>query len=369
MAHICMVLMADIRIDGRVQKEIGTLVTAGHDVELVVADLTKSGSGGEDLGIKIHYIPQTLWSQPAMNFIEHLLFNRKAASIIEAIRPTHIHCHDLTTLMAGTWAKDRIGATLVFDAHELMPESMEGIKEKVWGNIERRHIKKCDHVIIPETNRIQYFKNKHPGTPEPLLLENFPRRGDIPTTNDDIFRKIYPINDDKKVILHIGPVRASRYVDELVESMQICSDAFALIILGRPYQNSTDAVRRKIRRLGLEDRVFLHDEVPHHDILRYMMSCDIGTVFYRNTNVNNYYCASNKLYEYIALKKSIMTNNYPGLLKVMEQYDRGVCLAEVTAQSLAEAYVCCAQSGRLLESTNYFWEYEEHTLVALYENT
>ncbi|WP_179137658.1 glycosyltransferase [Candidatus Entotheonella palauensis] len=207
--------MADIRIDGRVKKEIRTLVTAGHDVELVVADLTKSGSGGEDLGIKIHYIPQTLWSQPAMNFIEHLIFNRKAASIVEAIRPTYIHCHDLTTLLAGVWAQERIGATLVFDAHELMPENMEGIREKVWGHIEKYCIQACDHVIIPETNRIAYFKKKYPHTPEPVLLQNFPRQGDIPTANDDIFRKIYPISADKKIILHIGPIRSVRYVDEL----------------------------------------------------------------------------------------------------------------------------------------------------------
>jgi glycosyltransferase involved in cell wall biosynthesis len=364
-----MVLLADIRIDGRVQKEIRTLVAAGHDVELVVADFTKNGSDDAGLGIPIHYIPQVLWSQPAMNFIEQLLFNRKAASILEAIRPTHIHCHDLTTLLAGTWAKNRIGATLIFDAHELMPESMEGIRESVWGNIERRLIQKCDHVIIPEINRIHYFKNKYPNTPEPLLLENFPRRVDMPTTNDDIFRKIYPISAATKIILHIGPVRASRYVDELVESMQVCSDAYALIILGRPYQNSTDAVRKKIRRLGLEDCVFLHDEVPHTEILRYMMSCDIGTVFYRNTNMNCYYCASNKLYEYIALKKSILTNNYPGLLKVMGDYNNGVCLEEVTAQSLAEAYTRCTPSDKLSEPTNYFWEAEEHVLVSLYGNT
>jgi len=137
MAHICMVLLADIHIDGRVRKEIRTLVAGGHDVDLVVADYLKNGSGGEDLGVKIHYVSTNLWSLPALNFVEPLLYNRKVAAMIEVIRPTHIHCHDLTALLAGIWAKDKIGATLVFDVHELMPERMGGIKEKVWGRIEK----------------------------------------------------------------------------------------------------------------------------------------------------------------------------------------------------------------------------------------
>ena len=75
----------------------------------------------------------------------------------------------------------------------------------------------------------------------------------------------------------------------------MCRDEFTLIILGRAYKNSTDVVYKKNRQLGLEDKVFLHEEVPHTEILRYMASCDIGTAFYRNTNLNNYYCAPNKI--------------------------------------------------------------------------
>jgi glycosyltransferase involved in cell wall biosynthesis len=156
-------------------------------------------------------------------------------------------------------------------------------------------------------------------------------------------------------------------VDELVSSMAMCSDEFALIILGRAYRNSTDVVHRKIRQLGLEDRVFLHEEVPHAEILHYMASCDIGTALYRNTNVNNYYCASNKIYEYIALGKEILTNNYPGLLEVVAKNGYGMCLEEVTAQSLAEAYGCCVISDRHPQAQTYFWEDEEHVLLQLYD--
>jgi starch synthase len=126
-------------------------------------------------------------------------------------------------------------------------------------------------------------------------------------------------------------------------------------------------MHRKIRQLGLEDKVFLHEEVPHAKILHYMASCDIGTAFYRNTNMNNYYCASNKIYEYIALGKEILTNNYPGLLEVVAKNGYGICLEEVTAQSLAEAYRRCMTFDRRSQVQTYFWEDNEYILLQLYD--
>jgi glycosyltransferase involved in cell wall biosynthesis len=100
-----------------------------------------------------------------------------------------------------------------------------------------------------------------------------------------------------------------------------------------------------------------------------MKSCDIGTAFYSNTNLNNYYCASNKLYEYIALKKPVVTNNYPGLIETVAKFGQGVCLENMKPASLAAAfrrawdphYVTAGSKGS-------YWEEQEHVLVRLYDN-
>ncbi|ETX01439.1 MAG: hypothetical protein ETSY1_07395 [Candidatus Entotheonella factor] len=367
MAHIGMLLRYDIRVDGRVRKEIRTLTQAGHNVELIVSDYTKTGTGGEDLGVKIHYVPLNLWASPAINFAEDLWFNRRIASIVRRMRPTHIHCHDLNTLMAGVWAKDKLNATLTFDAHELMPESMGGMKEAIWGFIEKRCIAKCDHIIMPEKHRIAYFVKKYPNVPQPFLLENFPKQFDIPLTHDDIFRKKYPISRDQTIILYSGIVHPKRQIEELVNSMTLCDERFVLVILGNPYKNYADILKKKIKDLGIEDRVFLHEQVPHTEILQYMASCDVGTAFYPNTNINNYYCASNKIYEYIALGKKILTNNHPGLLEVVGQGGHGACLEHVTAESLADAYPRLTQADLSPTSKRYYWEDQEDVLLQIYK--
>ena len=286
MAHIGMVLLGDIRYDGRVRKEIDTLVTAGHNVELVVADFSQNTSGGEDLGVKIHYIPITLHTNPLKNFFEQILFNRRAASLLQNIHPAHIHCHDLASLLAGFWAKRHLKARLVFDAHELKPESLSGTRARVWGYIEKSAISSCDDILMPEKNRIAYFKKKYSHIPEPLLLENFPREKDLPTQKFDLLRSLYPIEKDKNIILYTGSITRQRYTEELIDSMIMCDSQFALVILGRTYKGYEDTLQKKIRKRDLRNKVFLHPAVPNSEILLYMASCDIGLAFYRNDNIN-----------------------------------------------------------------------------------
>jgi glycosyltransferase involved in cell wall biosynthesis len=367
MARIVMVLVGNIKYDGRVRKEIHTLVEAGHHVELVVSDFSKDGSGGGDLGIKIHYVPVTLWPTPALNFVSQMLFNRRAASIIRRLSPTHIHCHDLSSLAAGVWAKHSTGASLIFDAHELMPESMGGIRESVWGWIEKQCIKSCDYIVMPEKNRIAYFQHKYSSLPSTLLLENFPSKSEIPTCHYDIFREVYPIENGQRIILHTGVLHPKRHVEELIESMTLCGNDFVLIMLGRSFKGYGESLRAKTEALGLAKRIFFHDPVPRVEILNYMASCDIGTAFYRNTNLNNYYCASNKVYEYIALDKPVVTNNYPGLLETVERFAQGVCLDEITPKQLADAFVrACEPRSVTPGARKFFWEDERSVLSELY---
>jgi glycosyltransferase involved in cell wall biosynthesis len=368
MSHIVMVLLGDVRYEGRVRKEIQTLVRAGHQVELVASDFKKSGLGGEDLGIPVHYVPITLWSNPAMNFLSQIRFNKEAAVIIRKLDPSHIHCHDLSTLLAGVWAKRKAGAKLIFDAHELMPESMGGIRESVWGRIERQYIDQCDHIVMPEKNRIAYFKRKYSKLGEILLLENFPRRSEIPEQQYDLFRENYPIGKDQKIVLHTGLIAAKRHVEELIDSMVLCGEEFVLVLLGRTFKGYEQSLNKRIKKGGLQQRVFVHDAVPNTKILSYMASGDIGTAFYSNINVNNYYCASNKLYEYIALGKPLLTYNYPGLLERVESFGQGVCLDIITPANLANGYVQASDLTVNPSDIQFFWEQQEDVLLRLYES-
>jgi glycosyltransferase involved in cell wall biosynthesis len=245
---------------------------------------------------------------------------------------------------------------------------MNGVKKGMLNYIEKWCIRKCDYIIMPEKNRIAYFIKKHKNIPKILLLQNFPRKSELSIEKEDIFRKIYPISKEQKIVLYTGKIAPERYIEELIDSLSICSDDFALVILGRSSKEYEAILREQIQQRYLTGRVFLHDPVPHAEIMRYMAACDIGTAFYRNTNLNSFYCASNKLYEYIALDKAVVTNNYPGLLETVEHFRQGVCLADVTPRSLAESYMRASNPVYVTPGVRkFFWEDEQDVLTQLYE--
>jgi glycosyltransferase involved in cell wall biosynthesis len=232
------------------------------------------------------------------------------------------------------------------------------------------YVKSCDHIIMPEKNRIAYFREKYPRIAEPILLQNFPRKSDITSHRANLLRELYPIHADQKIILYTGLITSGRYVEELIDSMAMCTDKFVLVMIGgsrKNYNEYREFLYRKIESYKLENRVFIHGFVPHIEIIKYMASADIGTAFYRNTNINNYYCASNKLYEFIALEKAILTNNYPGLIEAVKRYKQGVCLSEVTPTTLVESYMKVNDISHVTPGAKkFYWEDEEDVLIRLY---
>jgi len=367
MARICMVLRGDIRYDGRVRKEIATLHRYGHAIELIVSDFTGMRLGGDDLGVPVHYLHCRISQNPAANFADQILFSYKAARIARRLRPTHIHCHNLQGLLAGVWAKRTTNAKIVFDAHELMPESLDGARRKVWDLIERRSIFYSDHILMPESNRIAYFENKYVGIPKPVLLQNLPRRDDIPQGTFDVFRETYPITREQTIVLYTGLIAPGRCVDELIEALMMCDPRFVLVVLGFAYKNYAETLKQRIKELDLSNRVFLHDPVPNTEIIKYMASCDIGVALYRNTDINNYFCAPNKVYEYIALGKPIITNDYPGLVEAVKKHGQGICTGSLSPTVLAESCERAADRSVVKGGRRKcFWEEQEGILLKIY---
>jgi glycosyltransferase involved in cell wall biosynthesis len=369
MAAIVMTLIGDIRYDGRVRKEISTLLSEGHNVELIVSDFSGQRSGGQDLGIPVHYLPMKMWSFAVANFAEQLFFNINAGRLIKSISPDFVHCHDLSALLAGVVATKNKSIRLVFDAHELMPESMGGVKERIWGQIEKYCVPYCDVILMPERHRIEYFRRKHKTKLDIRLLENFPRRSDMPVSKKNYLRESYNIQESQKIVLYTGGLAPGRYVEEIIEAVNCCRDGIVLVLLGRDFKGYAKYLEKKIRSNDLEKRVYLHEPIPHSKMLEYMSSCDIGIALYRNINVNNYYCASNKLYELIALGKSVITNNYPGLLEVVEKNKLGICMADVNPKNLARAFEKAAsQHGLNLGGKAFFWEEQQQKLLDIYRS-
>ena len=114
----------------------------------------------------------------------------------------------------------------------------------------------------------------------------------------------------------------------------------------------------------------------YDELVPYTASADIGILLYRNDCRNNYYCAPNKLFEYMMMGLPVIAANYPGLLPLVEGEDVGLCVDPESPKAIAGAVNRLAgdpdrrermrRNGLQLTRDRYNWEIESTPLLELY---
>lgn len=363
---VAMLLVGDISMDGRVQKEVATLRSRGHHVTLIQwAYAVRPGDHGY-LGIDVVEYLHPMHRSAAVNFLRQLLFNLFALRHLRRLAPDVVQCNDLNTLPAGFLFRRR--ARIIYDAHELFPESQTGMRRRVWAMLEKWMVPGCHVYIQPEKNRLAYFATKYHIAPSRIaLVENFPSAR-YAFSGRNRLREAFAFGPEKTILLCTGVFGPGRDLESMISSMTMLDNRFVLVLLGPTFKGYDRELAARIAEAHLEDRVKVHPAIPNVEMLDYMHASDIGIVFYKNINLNNYWCASNKLYEFILCGRAVITNDYPGLRAVVEDHHLGVCLPDTSPESIASAV------RRLTDGTReppppspYVWEAQEATYLQLFE--
>lgn len=359
-----MLLIGNINTDGRVQKEIASLKARGHAVTLILWSYTGAQADKANLGVEVIDYPYLLVKSAAANFIRQMLFNIFALGHLKRLRPDIVQCNDLNTLIAGYLFRRH--AHIIYDAHELLPESLEGPRKLIWGFLERMMVPACHAYIQPEKNRLAYFAKKY-GLPENTiaLVENFPL-GKYPFSGRNRLRERFGIPMEKRIVLYTGLLGSGREIENMIQAMTLVNARFVLVLLGPTFKGYDQELDALVAKLGLQERIKLHPAIPNVEMLDHINSGDIGLIFYKNTNLNNFWCASNKLYEFILCGKPVITNDYPGLKEVVEKNCLGACLSDSTPELIAEAVNAVADMKPVQAHSPYVWERQEETYLGLF---
>ncbi len=138
------------------------------------------------------------------------------------------------------------------------------------------------------------------------------------------------------VILYQGIFDPSRRLDHLIAAMELLPATVALVIMGRGSAEQKDSLEALRQSLGLQRRVFFHPFVPYDRLAAYTRSADIGVLLYTNDCRNNFYCAPNKLYEYLHAGLPVVTSAFPGLEAVVDGFQLGICVDPESPADIAQ---------------------------------
>ena len=230
----------------------------------------------------------------------------------------------------------------------------------------------ADQVVVPEENRgwMTFFNADLPKKPWtlPNIPWNHPRK-----ISDELDPTLARLNaEGKKIILYQGTMDLERRcLLELLQAMALLPDNHVLAILPADLTEQVKArMTSEATRLGISQRLFfLQSRIPpkHLDVIG---QATIGIGLYRPLNLNQVYCAPNRLYEFAGFGIPVVLPDFPGTSQIAAEYSGVITCKPESPESIANAILSLndpnAYSGAA-KSTNDFYDIEANYLERLKE--
>jgi glycosyltransferase involved in cell wall biosynthesis len=136
-----------------------------------------------------------------------------------------------------------------------------------------------------------------------------------------------------RFVIYQGIFMESRCLKEIVAAfgMLRCENT-GLILLGA---SDGDRYSQELRILAKSDpRIAVIPRIPPPSHLRVTCGCAVGLLLYAPSNINNVYCAPNKIFEYADFGIPMVLPDYPGLARLNSAYAIGEFCNPLDPQSI-----------------------------------
>ncbi len=241
---------------------------------------------------------------------------------------------------------------IIQDVRELyLPENLPSVFGKMLVRCEKRLMKQADVVICANDIRSKICKGM-------FHLENFPI----------VFENIHWFNNSEgskheekdgsiKVVITDGLSR-DRMSDECISAINSLDKRFHFYIVGAVSEKEVAHARSLIDVHKL-DHLHLVGKLDYLELGKFVSKCDIGIVKYNFNDLNNIFCASGKIYEFLMSGLPVVTTEQIVLKDLCSKYGVGVAdngfsdgLTEV-ADNIDRFKLCVKNYQHKVMLTNY----------------
>jgi glycosyltransferase involved in cell wall biosynthesis len=279
--------------------------------------------------------------------------------------------HDLPALLPTLLAARLRSKPLVYHANEIFSETHARVGFAwFWRALDRALVPGCDEVVTPDEHRGRIYQREYGAKRLPLTIRNCPPyRPPIEGSTrlrDELARRGVRAST---IVLYQGLVDSMRCIEEIAEATRFFDDGVVLVILGSGF----DAWADPAARLAGHERIVVLPRVPYEEVAPYTASADLGILLYRNDCRNNYYCAPNKLFEYMMMGLPVIAPDFPGIVPLVEGGSIGVCVDPSRPEAIAAAVNRLARDPECrrrmkanalrLSAERYNWQIESRPLL------
>jgi glycosyltransferase involved in cell wall biosynthesis len=195
----------------------------------------------------------------------------------------------------------------------------------------------CDDIVMACADRSEFLlaMGALPSNKAITLIENFPDKCFVSQSPK-------PLNDRLQLWLNMdhyflcqGGYGRQRAFLEIIHAA-ILSKNKIVFVGPRNKELITEAFNRYGERNVL-DFCFFSNSVPQMDLIDYIDMAVASVIFYKNNNVNNWYCAPNRFYQSIARGTPVITGNNPLFVSTLAHSQSGLVVNTDGSDSAAIA--------------------------------
>lgn len=352
------------RFDTRIfHKECCSLLVAGYNVSLVVAD-----GNGDETKNGVHIYDVGLVQGRVKRILETT--NRVFVKAVE-LNADIYHLHDPELIPIGLKLR-KIGKTVVFDAHEDLPNQ---ILSKHYLN---PLVKKILSIAVKIYEKWACAKLDGIVAATPYIRDKF-----IKINNNSIDVNNYPKLQEfafipqntakNNQVCYIGGLADVRGVVEMVDAIKLTNNVCSLTIAG-DFADKT--LESNVRQMHGWNRINFLGYVGREEVKDVLGASIAGLVVLHPTR--SYVDALPvKMFEYMCAGIPVIASNFPLWRSIIEDAQCGICVDPLNPKAIAEAIDFFIENKDLAQkmgrngidavNQKYNWSIEEIKLLNLYE--
>ena len=357
--------------DSRVEKEIGALQEAGHNVELLAWDRNADyplrmeflNDSMHDIcayrvGIKANY------GSGIKNIGNLLKFQYEIFKFLKTHVYDAIHACDFDTAFTAFHLINRDKTKFIYDIFDFYVDAynVPNILKELIKCLDYKIIEKANCVIICTEERRQQIAGSNPK--KVVVIHNTPPMLVIDKKNQTL-------HGGRPKICYVGILQPGRLLIELGEVVKNHPD-WELHIGG------FGMYEEYFKKLSEEyANIFYYGRLPYERTLNLESKCDIMLALYDPNVPNHKYAAPNKVYEALMLGKPLIMAQGTGLASLIDKYSIGEII-EYNCTGLDAGLISIigrqnqweeiSKTERRLYDEFYSWPIMKKRLINLYEN-
>lgn len=341
----------DLKTDARVMRTIETL---SKKYELVVYSIgeKKELDGVENSTFNKKY--------GRLNYIMFIFFILRKVLVTKS---DYVYGHDYyACLPIHILMKFKKNNSYIYDAHELLFEKEGEVlskRQRFFLKFENKIINKVDKTISASKERSLLMKEYYHLNTLPVTINNV---SILPKSNEAKNYFSQYSNSKSFKIVYAGVVSKSREIDKFIQEIIDSQLDIQLFIIGN------GDFKQELMEKYDNPKVIFIDSLPYSQLRSFIEFCDAGFLNYPMVDLNNTYCASNKVYEYASVGISFLYYFNPTIDQIAN--DNGIGF--LVQNNLPEIVKHISQHKKEIKNaTNLFisknnWSIEEAKLMSIF---